>query len=65
MESTFGAKFVSLHVRVTNRAALGLYQNSLKYEYFITFYFTNTNYITNFKYLQIFSYTIQKHLIFI
>lgn len=32
MIETFNAKFVSLHVRVTNRAALNLYKNTLKFE---------------------------------
>ncbi|GMS97520.1 hypothetical protein PENTCL1PPCAC_19695, partial [Pristionchus entomophagus] len=31
MIECFNAKFVSLHVRVSNRAALNLYQNSLKF----------------------------------
>lgn len=32
MVETFNAKFVSLHVRVSNRAALNLYKNTLKFE---------------------------------
>jgi len=32
MVETFGAKYVSLHVRVSNRAALHLYKNSLKFD---------------------------------
>ena len=32
METTFGAKYVSLHVRVGNRAALTLYRDTLGYE---------------------------------
>lgn len=32
MEQVFAAKYVSLHVRVSNRAALGLYKDKLKYE---------------------------------
>ncbi|CAI5449190.1 unnamed protein product [Caenorhabditis angaria] len=32
MVETYNAKFVSLHVRVSNRAALNLYQNTLKFE---------------------------------
>lgn len=32
MEHVFEAKYVSLHVRVSNRAALGLYKDKLKYE---------------------------------
>ncbi|VDN53349.1 unnamed protein product [Dracunculus medinensis] len=32
MIETFNAKYVSLHVRVSNRAALNLYQNTLKFE---------------------------------
>jgi peptide alpha-N-acetyltransferase len=32
MNSVQGCKFVSLHVRVSNRAALGLYKDKLKYE---------------------------------
>ena len=33
MDEVFGAKYVSLHVRVSNRAALGLYKDRLGYEY--------------------------------
>jgi peptide alpha-N-acetyltransferase len=32
MIETFNAKYVSLHVRVSNRAALNLYQHTLKFE---------------------------------
>ena len=32
MEKVQGCKFVSLHVRVSNRAALGLYRDRLKYK---------------------------------
>jgi hypothetical protein len=32
MEEVFGAEYVSLHVRVTNRVAFHLYTTSLKYE---------------------------------
>ncbi|KAI5808876.1 N-acetyltransferase complex ARD1 subunit [Peziza echinospora] len=32
MVECFGAKYVSLHVRVSNQAALHLYQNTLKFE---------------------------------
>lgn len=32
MRLTFNATFVSLHVRRTNRAALSLYQNCLRFE---------------------------------
>ena len=32
METTFGAKYVSLHVRVGNRAALTLYRDTLGYK---------------------------------
>jgi hypothetical protein len=32
MESVFGAEYVSLHVRVTNRVAFHLYTHTLKYE---------------------------------
>lgn len=32
MRDVFGAKFVSLHVRETNRAAIGLYTRSLGFE---------------------------------
>ena len=32
MVEAFGAKFCSLHVRVSNRAALGLYRDVLKFE---------------------------------
>ena len=32
MVDCFDAQYVSLHVRVSNRAALGLYQNTLKFE---------------------------------
>ena len=32
MVENFGAKFVCLHVRVSNRAALHLYQNMLKFK---------------------------------
>ncbi|MCP9262446.1 N-alpha-acetyltransferase 11 [Dirofilaria immitis] len=32
MIETFNARYVSLHVRVSNRAALNLYQNTLKFE---------------------------------
>lgn len=31
MKKVQGGKYVSLHVRVTNRAALGLYRDKLKY----------------------------------
>lgn len=31
MIETFNARYVSLHVRVSNRAALNLYQNTLKF----------------------------------
>jgi peptide alpha-N-acetyltransferase len=31
MVECFGAKYVSLHVRVSNRAALHLYENTLKF----------------------------------
>jgi ribosomal protein S18 acetylase RimI-like enzyme len=34
MEEVFGAVFVSLHVRVSNRAALGLYKDKLGYDIF-------------------------------
>lgn len=34
MQVVFSAKFVSLHVRVSNRAALGLYRGKLGYEIF-------------------------------
>lgn len=33
MSTVFGAHYVSLHVRKTNRAAIGLYRDSLKFEY--------------------------------
>ncbi|EST06044.1 GNAT domain protein [Kalmanozyma brasiliensis GHG001] len=32
MRDVFGAKFVSLHVRQTNRAAIGLYRDTLGFE---------------------------------
>jgi ribosomal protein S18 acetylase RimI-like enzyme len=32
MKTTFGASYVSLHVRKTNRAALGLYKDTLGFE---------------------------------
>ena len=32
MKNVFEAQYVSLHVRVTNRAALSLYKDKLKYE---------------------------------
>lgn len=32
MRKVQNCKFVSLHVRVTNRAALGLYRDRLKYQ---------------------------------
>ena len=32
MRDTFGAAFVSLHVRKTNRAAIGLYRDTLGFE---------------------------------
>lgn len=32
MVETYNARYVSLHVRVSNRAALNLYQNVLKFE---------------------------------
>lgn len=32
MVETYNAQYVSLHVRVSNRAALNLYQNTLKFE---------------------------------
>ena len=32
METVFGAHYVSLHVRKTNRAAFRLYNTTLKYE---------------------------------
>lgn len=32
MVETYNARYVSLHVRVSNRAALNLYQNTLKFE---------------------------------
>lgn len=32
MVDCFDAQYVSLHVRISNRAALGLYQNTLKFE---------------------------------
>lgn len=31
MIETFNSRYVSLHVRVSNRAALNLYQNTLKF----------------------------------
>lgn len=34
MQALYDAKFVSLHVRVSNRAALGLYKGKLHYEIF-------------------------------
>lgn len=34
MQSIFEAKYVSLHVRVSNRAALALYKGKLEYEIF-------------------------------
>jgi ribosomal protein S18 acetylase RimI-like enzyme len=33
MVEAFNAEYVSLHVRRTNRAALSLYQDTLKFEY--------------------------------
>lgn len=36
MVEAFGAKFCSLHVRVSNRAALGLYRDVLKFEIYDT-----------------------------
>lgn len=33
MATVFGAHYVSLHVRKTNRAAIGLYRDSLKFRY--------------------------------
>ena len=39
MVNTYDAEYVSLHVRVSNRAALGLYEGKLKYEYYISKYF--------------------------
>ena len=33
MVENFNAKYVSLHVRVSNRAALHLYQNTLGFAY--------------------------------
>jgi len=36
MVEAFGAKFCSLHVRVSNRAALGLYRDVLKFEVYDT-----------------------------
>lgn len=33
MERVFAGKYVSLHVRVSNRPALGLYKDRLNYEY--------------------------------
>lgn len=33
MVENFNAQYVSLHVRVSNRAALHLYQNTLKFSY--------------------------------
>ncbi len=32
MLEVFGAHYVSLHVRKTNRAAIGLYRDTLKFE---------------------------------
>lgn len=32
MKEVFGAHYVSLHVRKTNRAAIGLYRDSLKFK---------------------------------
>lgn len=32
MAQVFGAHYVSLHVRKTNRAAIGLYRDTLKFE---------------------------------
>lgn len=32
MKTVYGAKYCSLHVRVSNRAALGMYADVLKYE---------------------------------
>jgi ribosomal protein S18 acetylase RimI-like enzyme len=32
MKTTYGASYVSLHVRKTNRAALGLYKDTLGFE---------------------------------
>lgn len=32
MATVFGAHYVSLHVRKTNRAAIGLYRDTLKFE---------------------------------
>ena len=32
MQTVYGAKYCSLHVRVSNRAALGMYSDVLKYE---------------------------------
>ena len=32
MQNVYGAQYVSLHVRVTNRAAITLYRDVLKYE---------------------------------
>ena len=41
MKAVSSTKKVTLHVRVSNRAALNLYSNSLKYEYFNLTYFRN------------------------
>ena len=34
MQTIYGAKYCSLHVRVSNRGALGLYRDVLKYDTF-------------------------------
>ena len=40
MVETFNAKYVSLHVRKSNRAALNLYKCALKFEYVQQFNYT-------------------------
>jgi ribosomal protein S18 acetylase RimI-like enzyme len=32
MKDIYGSKYCSLHVRITNRAAIGMYSDVLKYE---------------------------------
>ena len=41
MVENFNAKYVSLHVRVSNRAALHLYQNALGFAYVTYFVLSN------------------------
>lgn len=52
MATVFNAHYVSLHVRKTNRAAIGLYRDTLKFEY-VNFIVVCTQFFIDFYYYSV------------